>query len=109
MGEPLTAIQQQNEEHDILVGGPGPRQGATQGNEAAGNAGDDQSSAGGSGNNENGRVRENTLGSRGTSRNVHSDGSQIVHQGAHIRSGRGGRGGYTSQGRRRWNGSYGNR
>ena len=109
MGEPLAAIQQQDEEHDNLVGGPGPRWGSTQGNGAAGNADGDQSPAGGSGNNDDGRVRVNTLCSRGTSRNVHFEGSQTVHQGAHMQSGRWDRGGYTSQSRGRGNGSYGSR
>ena len=109
MGGPLAAIQQQDEKHDNLVGGPGPRRGSTRRNGVAGNAKDGPSSARGSGSNDDGRVRANTLGSRGTSRNVPFEGSQTVHQEAHMRSGRKGRGEYTSQGRGRGNGSYGSR
>ena len=91
MGEPLTAIQQRDKEYDNLVRDPGPTRGSTQGNEAASSAEGDQSSAGGSGDKDDGRVRTNTLGSCGTSRNVHFKGSQkSVHQGAHMRSGSGG-------------------
>lgn len=110
----LTATQQQNGEQDNLAGDPCPRQGATQGRGAAGNAVYVRSSGGGSGNND-GRVQENTLGNIGMGtrgnvqfpqgdRNVQVSqevGPSAQHR-VHTRSGRGsrtpGRGGDTPPG-----------
>lgn len=81
MGKALTAIHHQHDEHDNSWEARAQGGSRTKGNGAARNAEDDQPSAGGSGNNDDGRVRANTLGSRGTSWNVPFEGSQIVHQG----------------------------